>query len=343
MNTKTLILFLVILLLALACGKKAPPVPWETIVPKRIVDLEAVTREGRLLLEWTSPKENTDKSVLTDLAGFHILRSEGALIAEECRGCGEKPKVVYEMKLNSKDGVRGKKMSILFEDQEPRKIYVYQVVSINGRGYPSAPSNPVSVYWDFPPQAPRMVRGERGDKRVDLSWERMEGAKGYNIYKRTEEGVFPISPLNRDPLTITEYVDLNVENEKKYFYTIRAVKRVVKTDVEGKGSLDMPVTPTDLIPPGFPVSLVAIPLKNGVELNWKRNQEPDLLGYHVYRRELGEREFERLTESPWKKEVYIDTNVKLGQDYEYTVTAVDNSVKKNESPRSEEVRVKYIY
>ena len=50
------------------------------MVPKRIVDLEAVSREDRLLLEWTAPKENTDKSVLTDLARLQILRSEGDLV-----------------------------------------------------------------------------------------------------------------------------------------------------------------------------------------------------------------------------------------------------------------------
>ena len=87
---KTIILIWTILLLAMGCAKKGPPVPWDSIVPKRIVDLEATPREGRLLLEWTSPKENTDKSVLTDLAGFQILRSEGILIGGECRGCGEK-------------------------------------------------------------------------------------------------------------------------------------------------------------------------------------------------------------------------------------------------------------
>jgi len=43
------------------------------------------------------------------------------------------------------------------------------------------------------------------------------------------------------------------------------------------------------------------------------------------------------------KEIYLDTQVELGQDYEYAVTAVDNSVRRNESPLSEEVRVRYIY
>ena len=231
-------------------------------------------------------------------------------------------------------------MSIFFEDQEARKVYVYQVVSINRRGYPSSPSNPVTVYWDYPPQSPRMVRGERGDKRVDLYWDPVEGATGYNIYRRGEEEEFPLRPLNREPLTVTQYTDLGVENEKRYIYSVRAVRRVVKTDVEGKGSLGTPITPTDLIPPNAPLGLVAIPLKNGIELNWRRNREPDLLGYYVYRRRPGEKEFKKLNETPLEKEVYLDTHVELEQDYEYVVTAVDNSVRKNESPFSEEVRVK---
>jgi len=209
---KLTILLMAILTFMIACGKKAPPRSWESIVPKRIVDVKATAREGRLLLEWTSPKENTDKSVLTDLAEFKILRSEGILIAGECKGCGEKPKVVYEMKLDSKEETKGKRMSIFFEDQEARKVYVYKVVSINRRGYPSSPSNPVTVYWDYAPHSPRMVRGERGDKRVDLFWEPVEGATGYNVYRRGDGEEFPVQPLNRVPLTGAQYTDLNVEN-----------------------------------------------------------------------------------------------------------------------------------
>ena len=353
-------LMLLILMVAGGCAKKGPPVPWDSIVPKRIVDLEATPREGRLLLEWTSPKENTDKSVLIDLTGFQILRSEGVLIGGECKGCGEKAAVVHEMKLDierevkkdskekskkdSKEKVKTKRkrMAVLFEDQEARKVYVYQVVSINRRGYPSAPSNPVTVYWDYSPQAPRMVSGDRGDKKVDLTWEPVEGATGYNVYRRLEEEEFSTRPLNREPLTTPHYSDLNVENEKKYIFSVRAVRRVVKTDVEGKGSLGVPVTPTDLIAPVAPVGLVAISLKDGMELNWRRNREPDLLGYYVYRRKAGE-EFKRLNESPVTKETYLDKDVVLQQEYEYAVTAVDNSIRRNESPRSEEVRVRYTY
>jgi hypothetical protein len=341
---KITILLWVVLILVSGCAKKGPPVPWESIVPKRIVDLVAIPREGRLLLEWGVPKENTDKSPLIDLVEFKILRSEGVLIGDECRGCGEKPKVVHEMKLDSKEEGEKKRMALFFEDQEARKVYVYQVVSINRRGYPSAPSNPVTVFWDYPPQAPGVVMAERGDKKVGLSWNPVEGATGYNVYRRTdgEEG-FPLLPLNREPLKGTQYPDLSVQNEVKYIYSLRAVKRVVKTDVEGKGSPGIPVTPIKLIPPSVPVGLVAIPLKDGIELNWRKNPEPDILGYHVYRRKSGEEEFKRLNESPVTKETYLDTDVVLEQEYEYGVTAMDNSPRRNESPRSEEVRVKYLF
>jgi fibronectin type 3 domain-containing protein len=344
LKNKILILLWILFILVGGCAKKGPPVPWDSIVPKRIVDLVATPKEGRLLLEWTIPKENTDKTPLTNLAEFKILRSEGILVGEECRGCGEKPKVVLEMKLAKENISPGKKTSIFFEDQEPKRAYIYEVVSVNRRGDPSAPSNPVTVYWDHPPQAPGVVTTERGDKRVELSWNAVEGATGYNVYRRTdqEEG-FPLNPLNRELLNATQYTDLNVQNDIQYIYSVRSVKRVVKTDVEGKGSPGIPATPTKLTPPSIPVGLVAIPLKEGVELNWKRNAEPDLLGYYVYRRKSGEEEFKRLNETPVTKEAYLDTDVVLEQEYEYAITAVDNSPRRNESPRSEEVRVKYLY
>ena len=339
------LLILPILLVALigGCGKKGAPVPWQTIVPKKILDLEGIPREGGLLLQWTVPKENTDKSVLDNLVEIRILRSEGALVGGECPGCGEGTKDIQKVKVDPKQEVPGKRMSAFFEDQEPKRVYMYQVVCINRRGHPSAPSNAVWVYWDRPPAPPRGVKVEEGDKRVELSWEPAEGATGYHIYRRGEDEAFPTQPLNREPVNLAHYTDLNVENEKKYIYSVRAVTRVVKTDVEGKGSPEVTALPTDLIPPASPVGLIAIPLSNGMEVSWKKNQEQDLLGYYVYRRIPGEIEFKRLNQSPLTKETYLDTDIELGQEYEYAVTAVDNSVRRNESPRSEEIRVKYHY
>ncbi len=340
---RKIILLITLLLLLNGCGRKAPPVPWSTIVPKRIVDLEARSREERLLLEWTFPKENTDKSVLTDLAAFKILRSEGDLIGDQCRGCGETFKAIFEGKLDPKGEDRGKRMSLLVEDMEPRKVYVFQIITANRRGHLSSPSNPVTVFWDHPPHIPQALRVEGGDKRVDLQWDPVFQATGYNVYRRGENEPFSYQPLNREVLTVTQFTDLSVENETSYIYAVRAVKRVVKTDVEGKGLSSLPVMPTDLNPPAAPMGLVAVPLKSGMELNWRRNSESDLLGYYVYRRKVGEKDFVKLNQTPLTKETYLDSEVQMGQDYEYVVTAVDNSVRRNESPFSEEVRVKFLY
>jgi hypothetical protein len=340
---KKILILITILVGLVACGVKRPPVPWSSVVPRRIVDLQALPRDGRLLLEWTAPKVNTDKSVLTDLSGFRILRSEGALVGEECKGCGEQVKVVSEIKLDKGGEAKGKRFSFVVEDLEVRKVYAYQVAPVNERGHSGAPSNPVWVYWDNPPPAPTNVRGDPGEKRVDLSWEPVDGVTGYNVYRKIEGEEYPVRPLNREPLTVTQYEDLNVENEKSYLYSVRAVKKVAKTEVESKGSAEVLVTPTDLIAPGSPQGLVGIPVKNGIELNWIRNPESDLLGYTVYRRSSGEAEFKRLNEVPLQKEIYLDEGVALGQDYEYVVTAVDRSPHRNESPRSEEVMVKYIH
>lgn len=330
-----------ILFLGGACGKKGPPVPWSTIVPKRIVDLEARSIEGRLLLEWTLPKENTDKSPLTDLTQFKILRSVGDLIGGECKGCGEKIEVLYEGKLNWEE--RGKRISFFIEELVPGKAYVFQVITVNRRGYSSSPSNPVTIFWDEPPPMPKLIRIEGGDKRVEISWEPVPGATGYHVYRKEEGKDFLLRPLNREPLPLPHYTDLRVENETKYVYSIRALRRVVKTDIEGKGALTPPVIPTDLVPPSAPSGLVAIPLKNGIELHWRRNPETDLLGYYVYRRRAGEVKFEKVTPLHLTKELYLDTEVEIGQDYEYAVTAIDRSPRRNESPLSEEVRVRYLY
>jgi len=341
---KNAILVALLMIVTLGCGIKRPPVPMSTVVPKRILDLGAVSREESVILTWTVPKENADKTVLTDLAEFKLLKTEGTLVGGECRGCGGEPKVFYEMKMEGKEDLRGKRISATLDELDAGKVYVFTVVSVNKRGYLSPPSNPVQVFWDYPPHRPSAVSAERGDKRVDLSWQPVAGASGYNIYRKGEgEEAFGTKPLNRDPINATLYTDLNVENEKKFVYSIRAVRKVGKTEIEGKGSLEIPVTPTDLIPPRAPVDLVAVPLKTGIELNWRKNEEPDLLGYTVFKRLPGETEFKRLNEDPVTKETYLDTDVNLGQDYEYAVSAVDNSPHRNTSPLSEEVRIKYLY
>ena len=51
---------------------------------------------------------------------------------------------------------------------------------------------------------------------MDLSWEPVVGASGYNVYRREEGEDFFSHSVEQGPLTETHYTDLGVENEKKY-------------------------------------------------------------------------------------------------------------------------------
>jgi fibronectin type 3 domain-containing protein len=89
--------------------------------------------------------------------------------------------------------------------------------------------------------------------------------------------------------------------------------------------------------------VVAISLKEGMELQWLRNREPDLLGYYVYRRKFGEGKFSRLNSDPLDKTVFLDKDVAPGQEYDYAVSAVDKSPRKNEVPAPKNCEAKYVY
>jgi fibronectin type 3 domain-containing protein len=68
---------------------------------------------------------------------------------------------------------------------------------------------------------------------------------------------------------------------------------------------------------------------------WNPSPSTDVVGYHVYRQDGTE--WHRLTTEPIAKTSYVDTQApKKGA--RYRVTAVDRSMKKNESVPSEEVQ-----
>jgi fibronectin type 3 domain-containing protein len=169
-----------------------------------------------------------------------------------------------------------------------------------------------------------------------------EGGEGYRVYRRREGTPFghePVAALGPNELS---YRDTGLLNGLTYHYVVRAIRKVDKTWVEGTGTEEVSLTPKDLTPPETPSGLVAIPLPEGIELSWRRNVEPDLLGYAVYRRYWGESEYMRLNETLLAAPAYVDRSAVVGQAYEYVVTAVDSSPKRNESSFSRPARVKYV-
>ncbi len=325
------------------CGQKGPPVSLDRIVPKATTDLEASVREGRVILEWSLPQENTDGSKLVDLRGFKVLR--GSFEGEECKGCPERLAPIAEVDLASREQYVIEADRLLWVDKGLRagRTYRYRVLAFNRRGHFSQGSNRVELQWDIPPSPPKQFQGVAGDGVVKLQWVAAKEAGGYNIYRSEKGEGFSLSPLNPRPIKETYYRDTGVVNDVEYRYVVRSVRKAGETLIEGDSSTPIIVAPVDLIAPSRPTGLAAFPLAEGMELRWIANPESDVVGYRVYRRRVFEPKFERLTDEIVRETFYLDRNVRTGEEYDYGVTAIDGSRHQNESAFSEIVRVRHIH
>ncbi len=136
---------------------------------------------------------------------------------------------------------------------------------------------------------------------------------------------------------ITSTTDRGLENERVYYYAVRAIRQDGTTQAEGEASVRVAATPTDVTPPAPPSNLVAIPSDLTVRLSWTPSVDADLGGYVVYRAE-GAGPFVRIGSVRAPGTTFTDRNVAPG-GYRYAVTAQDTSVRANESARSNEVSV----
>jgi hypothetical protein len=81
---------------------------------------------------------------------------------------------------------------------------------------------------------------------------------------------------------------------------------------------------TDTVAPEAPVGLVATAPASWVRLDWKRNREPDIHAYNVYRSDSPTGPF-RLVAAGLLASRWVDQDVSTDESYHYVVTSLDNS------------------
>lgn len=171
-----------------------------------------------------------------------------------------------------------------------------------------------------------------------LSWQAPVGegssVSGYHVYREDGAPAGPVR-ITRFPVQGTRYVDLNVESERPYRYTVRAVAGEGPRAAESEAGGPVEAIPDDRTPPAPPRGLAAVQDGEGVRLQWTASSEADLLGYRVYRRLLPDGRRLLLTPEPVPEPRYLD-RPPAGR-VAYTVTAVDRARRRNESAPSAEV------
>lgn len=323
-----------------ACGRKGPPVPPRPASPAGVA-LSARAEGRTVVLRWARPARNADGSLPAGLDHFVLLRA-----AEPLPGgpSGEavplRPLDIVRAVHPDNATLEGEIYRYVDGGREPLAPgvrYTYQVAAVTDRGVSGLPAS-VAVELRPPPPPPRGLRAEAGEGAVMLSWQAPAGetsaVSGYYVYREDGARPGPVR-ITRFPVQGTRYVDLNVESERPYRYTVRAVagEGPGVTESEAGGSVE--AIPEDRTPPAPPRGLAAVRDGEGVRLQWTAGSDPDLLGYRVYRRVLPDGRRLLLTPEPVSEAAYRD-RPPAGR-VAYTVTAVDHARRRNESAPSAEV------
>jgi hypothetical protein len=335
-----------------ACGRKGPPVAPERRLPMPVSDLEGVLRNGVVELTWSAPRRRVDNTRLLDPGVSRLYRTEDSgqgeprpamLVDDRIVGYNE----IAAFKVGDPAAPTAQRGRFAFTDRNLTlgHRYTYVVTSTDVEGRTSAPSRRLSLAIIAAPEAPEDVRAVPGEREVRLSWrppaKLTDGAPVQTplIYEilRAPGPDAPLAVVSRTEPGVTTAIDGNLENDRVYSYAIRSVRKEGVASAEGMTSARVSATPTDVTPPQPATALVAIPSERAVRLSWTPSQDPDVIGYVVYRA-AADGSFERVGSVRAPATSFTDRDVAPGV-YRYAVTAQDSSVRANESVRSNEATV----
>ncbi|HEY3188051.1 MAG TPA: hypothetical protein VGJ70_11285, partial [Solirubrobacteraceae bacterium] len=280
-----------------ACGRAGPPVAPEVRVPMAISDLRGVIEDGAVALTWTNPQRRVDQSRVRDLTEARIYRSEDDGVVPP------KPALLTVGKIAGYREIavipllgsvpRGQGQTVQFVDREGLRFgrrYTYVAVVEDSRGRVSPPSTRVSVRFIAPPEAPPAPEVDAGDGEVRVRWrpparlldDTAPGPLTYEVSRAgavdgPAEAVFPV------PAGETSFLDQGLENDRTYYYGVRAIRDDAGTVARGALSPRVAATPGRTTPPSPPTNLVAAPSGRAVRLSWTPSPDANVVTYVVYR------------------------------------------------------------
>jgi len=237
-------------------------------------------------------------------------------------------KFVYYYKLKP-DGIKKKKYSFALRVKDERDKY-------------SEFTDPVSIITKIVPLPPTELKATVQADRILLSWVPPEKniddstpavLAGYNLYKMNEEGE-PVRVVFLTPRSSVGVYQFEFGETYQYFIRASATEYPY---YESDNSEIVEIEAKDGFPPAPPEGLVSIIGEDFVSLSWAANQEKDIAGYRVWRKQGEKGEYALLTPDPIAEIAFNDYGIKRNVEYFYAVSALDQN--NNESSKSKDLRV----
>jgi hypothetical protein len=306
-----------------ACGYIGEPMNPLLNIPMRVIDLAAVQRGSVIIYQFTLPALTTEGK-----------KAEIGKVEIRIGPSGPPPFNQSEWEKGStRMDVPTAGDVLHIRSEIPAAPWVGKDVAVGVKVYSPKNraadwSNLVSLSVLAPLAKPAGVEAVATAAGVRVSWQGPAGQ--YRVFRRGEQDKeFALMAT----VEANEWVDTAAEYNKKYEYTVQALKKTGNGDVESDLSENIALTPIDTFPPAVPSGLNAIVGTAGIELVWDRDTEPDLAGYRLYRA-LEDGKLEKIADIA-DAPSYSDRKLETGKRYRYAVSAVDKLG--NESQLSEPV------
>jgi predicted small lipoprotein YifL len=244
---RNMMVFLIMVLLITACGKKGPLIFPEMLAPDVPSNIMLQQRGNSLKLSFVLPSKDRAGRNLSNLAGVTILKRDvkvGQLPG--CNVCMDEFSLFRKLNLEllPTGAERNGSLIVLFDgDVQSGRNYSYILSAFTKENVTGIASVPVTRGLVSPPLAPGLrVISKPTEINLEFAGRPTvaDGAfAGYNVYRAVKGQTFSNWPLNREPLTATNYLDVGLERRITYVYVARTVVRlpsgaVVESDVSNE-------------------------------------------------------------------------------------------------------------
>src|SRR5439155_19206699 len=143
-------------------------------------------------------------------------------------------------------------------------------------GRTSAPSAHVSITYIAPPEAPQALRAEAGGHAARLTWQPpakladgtpVTDPLAYEVLRAGDLATEP-SPIGRTAPGVTSFEDRGLENDRTYYYAVRAIRAAGAASAAGEASPRGAVTPVKTTPPAPVTGVGPLPSRREVRPSW---------------------------------------------------------------------------